>query len=326
MKKEHPLGFRTPYAWIVEPVHGCNLRCGHCSHALDPPGLPYQFMTEKTWKDAFKILNAISPTCRVDLCLSGEPTLHPDILAFISIARKIAPKAQIQITTNGTMLRKGKITYQELFAAGINIVYTDMYGPKEFFMDSAKKSGVFWYEYYNHTEKVPSPWTYHGPEIQMIILQEQPENWPESRFRAGLLGTFCNNLDWEKAKRFGLYPVTIPPKRRCNQPFIYVPIHASGDYLLCCQDNMGESRGIGGNVFEGIDGFENWWLGKNMQTIRRRLRNKNRIDTTYCSRCSVTHSRCDYILWKKDTLMQYKENGIWKKISAEKSSSEKNTF
>ena len=309
-KKIHPLGKETPYAWVIELVHGCNLKCGHCSHALTS-STEFDFMEIKVWKAAWRIINKVSPTVRVDICLSGEPTLHPDIVSFLKKARKLAPLAQIQITTNGTMLRKGKVNYKELLDAGANIIYTDMYGPKEEFKEMAKASEYDWYEYYDAPEGAISPWTYHNPDIKVIVLQEQPENWPQSRYKAGLLGTWYNHLDWEAAKRFGLSPVITPPERRCNQPFVYVPVHVSGSYLLCCQDNWGETAGMFGQVQEGVKGFKRYWYSKELMTIRRRLRNKNRIDTSQCSRCNITFSRCDYIYWKKNELNQYWTGTEW---------------
>lgn len=313
IKKIKPFGNETPWAWVIEPVHGCNLQCGHCSHALTPND-KFDFMTMETWIMTWEILNKVSPMVRVDLCLSGEPTLHPDLLNFLRKAREIAPMAQIQITTNGTMLRKGKVVYSELLNAGANIIYTDMYGSPDRFKKLASQSGFDWYEYYNPPKKVISPWVYHGPDIKIIVLQEPPERWPKSRYRAGLLGTWFNHLDWNKAKKFGLSPVIIPPIRRCNQPFIYVPIHVSGAYLICCQDNWGETVGLLGNVFDGVEGFKKYWFGKEMMTHRKILRKKDRASSPYCSRCNITFSRCDYIYWKTNNLDKYWDGEKWKKF------------
>jgi organic radical activating enzyme len=307
-KKVHPMGKETPYAWVIETVHGCNLSCGHCCNALTS-STEFDFMDLKIWKNCWHIINETAPTIRVDLCLAGEPTLHPDLIRFLKIARKIAPLAQMQITTNGTMIAKGKYTYKQLLDAGANIIYTDMYAPKELFKKLAKESGYDWYEYYNAPKGAINPWAYYGPDVKVIVLQEQPENWPKSRLKAGLLGTWYNHLDWDAAKRFGLKPVVTPPARRCNQPFQYVSIHVSGSYLLCCQDGWGEGAGQFGNVSDGVAGFKKYWFGEQMMTIRRRLRNKNRIDTPYCSRCCITFSRCDYINWKENELNMY-WNGI----------------
>jgi organic radical activating enzyme len=310
VKAVKPLGSTSPWAWVLNPVDGCNLRCGHCSCRLNEIG-KYNLMSEQTWADAWNIINVVTPTCRVDLCLGGEPTLHPRIVDFLRIARKLSPLAQIQITTNGTMLRSGDVTYRGLLQAGANIIYTDMYGSKEKFFDMAKESGYKWYEYYRKKESDLSPWSYWGPHLKMIVLQEQPENWPQSRYRAGLLGTWYNHLDWEAAARFGLTPVTEPIHRRCNQPFIYVPVYYDGSYLLCCQDNTGETAGLFGNVSSGVGGFREYWYGKAIQTIRRRLRQKNRADTSQCSRCCITFSRCDIKHWEDEQVAIWWDGKKW---------------
>jgi hypothetical protein len=239
-----PLGATSPWVWSLEPTHGCNLRCGHCNCRLDPLPKTYDFMGEETWRKAWAIIARTAPTCRVDLCVGGEPTLNESLPDFLKIAREISPRTQIQITTNGTMIASGHVTYKQLLDAGANIVYTDMYSPAELFHRLADESGYPSYEYYNPPPQAPSPWTYWGPQLKMIVLQEQPENWPETRFRAGLLGTWYNHLDWQAAARFGLKPVEKPIARRCNQPFLYVTVDSKGNYLLCCQDNTGETSGL----------------------------------------------------------------------------------
>ena len=296
VKKIKPLGATTPYIWVIEPVHGCNLRCGHCACRLNEPG-KYLFMSEEVWRASWTIIAEVTPTVRVDLCVAGEPTLHPRLIDFLRIARAAAPLAQIQITTNGMRIARGEVRYRDLFDAGVNIVYTDMYAPRERFLALAEESGIPWYEYYDAPPGAPSPWTYHGPALKMIVLQRQPADWPASRQRAGLLGTWYNHLDWKAAARFGLKPVEQPIIRRCNQPFLYANIHVSGAYLLCCQDGVGETAGKFGTVFDGAEGFRWFWYWKEMQLIRRRLQQKNRADTSYCSRCCITFSRCDYKHW-----------------------------
>ena len=312
-KKIKPLGATSPWVYSIEPVNGCNLRCGHCSRRLNEPG-KYLFMSEQTWRTAWAIHARFVPTTRVDLCVSGEPTLHPDLYNFLKIARATSPLAQIQITTNGTMLRKGVYDLRRLFDAGANIVYVDMYGPHEEFVAMAQASGIPWYEYYDRPSGAPSPWNYSGPDLKIVVLMEQPENWPKSRFRAGLLGTWYNHLDWEAAKRFGLSPVTKPIERRCNQPFLFSTINYNGDFLLCCQDNWGETAGAFGNVSDGAKEFPRYWYHKEMQIIRRRLREKNRAGTTYCSRCCWTASRCDFKHWTDEQVSIWWDGSAWRSI------------
>ncbi len=311
--KIKPLGATSPWVWVIEPTHGCNLSCGHCSCALDKKGV-YHFMNKQTWIETWEIIAELTPTCRIDLCLGGEPTLNKELPEFLKIARRLSPLSQIQITTNGTMLLKRQFTCEQLLAAGANILYIDMYGPKKSFEDMAKQSGHPWYKYYNPPPKAPSPWTYWGPDFKIIVLQEQPENWPKSRHSAGLLGTWYNHLDWDKAKRFRLYPVTKPPKRRCNQPFLYACVNSRGEYLLCCQDNTSETAGMFGSVHEGAEGFYRYWYSEKLQRIRQRLRQKNRVDTSQCSRCCITFSRCDFKHWSDKEVSRWHDGSKWHRI------------
>lgn len=310
-KIRKPMGATSPWVWSLEPTHGCNLRCGHCNCRLDPLPKRYHFMTEETWVQAWSIIAKVTPTCRVDLCVGGEPTLNENLPRFLRIARRMSPGSQIQITTNGTMLAAGKVTYRQLLDEGANIVYTDMYSPRELFRQLAEDSGFRWYEYYAAPENAPSPWSYWGPNLKLIVLQEQPENWPASRAKAGLLGTWYNHLDWEAAGKFGLAPVVKPLTRRCNQPFLYVTVDSKGNYLLCCQDNTGETSGLFPNVRDGVEGFRRFWYGKDIQTIRRRLREKNRAGTSYCSRCCITFSRCDFRHWEDQQTSVYWDGKDW---------------
>jgi hypothetical protein len=206
--------------------------------------------------------------------------------------------AQIHLTTNGTMLLSNKVRYHDLFEAGLNIAYTDQYGTHRRFEALAEASGLPYYQYYDPPEGAPTPWKYYGPELKIIVLMDPPFKWPKSRFRAGLLGNWYGHLDWAAGAKFGMKPLEKPLTRRCNQPFLYVSVAASGSYLLCCQDGLHKSEGRFGTVLDGVPGFQKFWYGKEMQLVRRRLRHKNRADTPYaCQKCNVTFSRCDFKHW-----------------------------
>jgi hypothetical protein len=305
----NPLGRQSPWSWAIEPVRGCNLRCGHCATRLFT-GEP-EFMTKKTWFALWNTIAVVSPVTRVEMANAGEPTLHPFLPEFIRMARKISPLSQIQITTNGTMLAKGELTHQELFDAGTNIIYVDMYAPKELHVKLAKESGVPFYEYYNKPEKAPGAWTYTGPDLKLIVLMDHPGNWPKKRRNLNRLGTFYNHLDWKAAEEFGLKPVTNPLWRGCTQPFRYVSVHCNGSYELCCQDFMGETAGMMGNVLDGEKGFLQFWFGRKMQDARRKLRKQCRAGIPECAKCSITFSRCDMKMWEDDQLTHWWDGARW---------------
>lgn len=274
-------------------------------------------MDEQTWINAFEIINRVGPERRIDMAVCGEPTLHPDLLRYLKVARQISPFSQIQVTTNGTQIARGHYTFEDLLMAGANIIYTDMYDPREKFIELAKKSRFPFYEYYRKDgeDRDFTPWKYYGPHIKAIVLMDPPDRWPESRLRAGLLGTWYNHLDWSASAKYKLMPVTMPVKRRCNQPFLYVTIHYTGQYLLCCQDGFAETRNLFGSVNDGgVNGFASFWFGETMQTIRRRLREKNRAGTSYCSRCNVTFSRSDFLHWTDEQVDVYYDGNEWQKM------------
>ena len=315
IKKVKPLGNTSPWVWVIEPSFGCNLKCGHCCAELIAKE-DEQLMTYDTWCSIFRVINSVSPTVRVDICgIVGEPTLHPQLTEWLPIARALAPLAQIQITTNGTMLRSGSVNYKELLDAGANIIYTDQYGPHKEYERLADASGYPHYQYYEAPEGAWSPWKYYGPHIKMIVLMEPPITWPESRFKAGLLGNWYGNLNWNKSKRFGMFPLKKPLTRRCNQPYLYVNVAASGDYLLCCQDGLHITAGKFGNISDGVDGFRKFWYGEKLQIIRRRLRNKDRAGTEYaCAKCNITFSRCDFKHWEVEQLNTWWDGKEWQRF------------
>ena len=311
-KKIKPLGGTSPWVWVVEPSYGCNLKCGHCCAELIDENKK-EFMSYDNWSSTFKIMIEVSPTVRVDICgIVGEPTLHPNLTEWLSIARYYAPNVQIQITTNGTMIKKGNVNFKDLLDAGANVIYTDQYGDHKNFEELARQSGYRYYSYYNKPKGAWSPWKYYGAQLKMIVLMDEPSTWPDTRYKAGLLGHWYGNLNWEKAKRFKMKPLEKPLIRRCNQPFLYVNVAANGNYLLCCQDGMQITNGMFGGVYSGVNGFLDFWYGKEMQIVRRRLRNKDRASTKYaCAKCNITFSRCDFRHWTQEELSIYRTNNEW---------------
>jgi Predicted Fe-S oxidoreductases len=166
VKKIKPMGPTSPHVWSFEPVFGCNLACGHCCAKLIKKD-KHEYMTEAVWTAAWDILGKVSPTVRVDICgFVGEPTLHPQLTEWLKIARKLAPLAQIQLTTNGTMLLNGKVDYKAMFKAGLNIAYTDQYGSHRKFEELAAASGYPFYQYYDSPQGAPTPWKYYGPTLK----------------------------------------------------------------------------------------------------------------------------------------------------------------
>ena len=317
MKKVKPLGKLSPWVWSVEFVRGCNLKCWHCTAPLIVEHDKPQFMTLETWESMCKVMAEITPYCRLELAQGGEPTLHPHLLECLKIAKKITPTTQIQVTTNGMTLLSNKITFKELFDAGANSVYVDMYSTIDKFIPLINEAGenVEWYKYDKPKEIASNinhrmANTYYGdPNMKLIILQDHPEERWRWR-KQGRLSTFLNHLNWDITIPYGLVPVRESYQRKCTLPMRYSSLTVDGDYIFCCIDFWGETAGLLGNVSQGAEGFKNYWFGRLVQSIRRHLRTGDRRYIPYCSRCNCAFSKCDLVnMWSEEAYQTYLKDG-----------------
>jgi sulfatase maturation enzyme AslB (radical SAM superfamily) len=90
INKKKPMGKINPWAYWVEITRGCNIRCDFCAARLFPRN-EFRFMEEETFVNFMKVVQGTTPYGRVEFGQAGEPTLHPKLLKFMKIARRIAP-------------------------------------------------------------------------------------------------------------------------------------------------------------------------------------------------------------------------------------------
>jgi hypothetical protein len=274
-------------------------------------------MSMETWEAMCRVMDRVTPYGRLELAQGGEPTLHPNLLECLWMAKRLTPTTQVQVTTNGKTLLAGKVTYKELFRAGANSVYVDMYDDVEKHVELARAAGVEWYKYDKPKALASSPNhrmanTYYGdPSMKLIILQDHPEYRLRWR-KMGRLSTFLNHIDWEVAMPYGLVPVREPYARKCTLPMRYSSVSWEGDYLFCCIDFWCESAGLLGNVKDGPEAFKRFWFGRLMQSIRRRLVVGDRAGIPYCSRCNCAFSKCDWVrMWPENSYDTWWDGEAW---------------
>ena len=310
--QKKPMGRFNPSAWFVEITRGCNLNCGFCATALFPRN-EFHFMPRDTWIQMCSLIQQISPFGRLELAQAGEPLLHPYILQFLRTARRIIPRIQLMTYTNGTQLINKKISYKELFDAGINIVLVDMYSLEEDHVQLAEKSGFQFFVKEKAPKDAPRAWdNHHNPDLKLIVLMNHPGNWSNIKKRAVKMSTFFNNLDWKRAEKYGLKPIIEAPNRRCDQPAKYVNIGFDGTYSFCCFDFMRQVYGKLGDVSTGVDGFFKFWFGEYMQFTRKLLHNKKRRRHEFCSMCSFTGNHCDIPWWPESLYDQFWTGSEWR--------------
>lgn len=313
VNSERPLGKFHPWAWWLELVLGCNLTCWHCPTRLLPRG-EFKFMQKEQWINLLEITRELTPYNRYAIANAGEPTLHPELLDFLSLAREKSPHTEIQLITNGTTLTDETYKYKDFFDAGAHSVYVDMYAPKELHIELAKRSGFMFYELDATPKGAPKVWAYHNdPALKFIVLVKNPNNWSKKRTSAGRLHTCINQLDWSVAEKHGLHPVTEAPERRCDLPSKFVSLHYDGKYCFCCNDFLTANKEPLGDVSSGPEGFLKFWLGEYMQATRKQLHNKDRKSHEFCSKCSFTSIRCDIDWWNPNILDYYWEGTKWER-------------
>jgi sulfatase maturation enzyme AslB (radical SAM superfamily) len=295
IQKNRPLGKINPHSWWVELTRGCNLKCQFCATRLFERG-DFHFMEIDTWKAMLEVVAELTPKTRIEFGNAGEPTLHPRILEFLRMAKEICPTAQILTYTNGTQLVNGKLTYKELFKAGLNVAFVDMYASFEVHRKIAEDSG---YEWVKEGEAGENPFQYQNdPDWKYIFLANNPYNWTKKKLARGRLQTFFNDLDWPAASKFGMAPVEVAPARRCDLPSKYVNVNHDGTFVFCCFDYLRHTVSEFGNINGGVPEFLKFWLGEYMQDVRARLDQKDRASHSLCSKCSYSGVRSDIPYWK----------------------------
>jgi len=296
---KRPLGKINPWRWWPELVRGCNLNCVFCPARMIEKS-DWKFMTEETFGSLISIMAELAPYGRMNFAMLGEPTLHPKLLDLVRQARERVPHVQITTYTNGKKLVNGSITYKQLFDAGINCVFTDMYDSYDVHKKLAAESGYEWYHEAEKPDHIANVFEYRDdPKRHTIRLSESPYSWSKRKMGRGEFHTFLNTLDWKAAKLFGITPVEAPPRRRCDQPSKFVNVNWDGSFQVCCAAAMSQhATSQLGNVSGGVEAFLSFWLGPYMQDVRLKVDNKDRAAHELCRKCSFVSIRSDIPYWK----------------------------
>lgn len=302
--EKRPLGRFNPWAWCVEVTRGCNLACGFCPTRLYPPG-ERLFVSDETWGSALEIVNELMPYSRWMIANWGEPTLHPRFVELMKMGKCIAPNLTLLLYTNGTQILNGTFTYRELFEAGLDAIYVDVYSSREKHLELAMASGYQWWEEGKRLKNTKNLFERKTKQGHFIQISRNPAEWLPSKSNRGALMTFCNDLDWEAARKLGMTPVVHPPHRRCDQPVKFPTFVWNGYYVFCGQDVMnhttGEySDGKLGNVKDGVPGFLKFWLGRYMQDTRAKVHlcKDGRASHERCRQCCFVGGRADVPIWR----------------------------
>jgi radical SAM protein with 4Fe4S-binding SPASM domain len=273
-----------PWQVSITVVEGCNRMCDFCGiHGIRDKVGNYKYMSLDTLRRIADEIAIFCPTVKIDMASHGEPTLHPDIYQYISIAREKLPKAQMMLTTNGLTSLKSSEHFstqvKNILNAGIDFILMDTYYPERDRIRAyaSEVQGVDVVDYY--TDLLPaglSPYyNYHRKKLTntLILLDDISKVTGKSNTR--LLNNAGGNSGSVK-------PLSEPLKSVCVRPFREMSFRHDGNVTLCCQDWKGEY--VIGNIME--YSMSDIWNSDQFYSVRTFLRNKLRVFNP-CSICDM---------------------------------------
>lgn len=153
---------------LISVCEHCNLNCKGCSHFSSLVEDEHYLDYEQYCRDLSRIKVMINHTNRINF-LGGEPLLHKKLPDFIKYARDIYPYAEINLVTNGILLRHIPKELKSIILETNTKILLSLYPPFEVYRKST--------ENFLQLEKLPYrllPMTGFAP-----MLQESYEVFPE---------------------------------------------------------------------------------------------------------------------------------------------------
>lgn len=97
--------YALPYVEFSAALH-CNMNCRSCTH-FSPLSEKRFYDFEKFQKDIQRLRQLVA---RIDTIriMGGEPLLNPQLAGYITLTRKVYPYSEIQLVTNGLLLKTMK--------------------------------------------------------------------------------------------------------------------------------------------------------------------------------------------------------------------------
>jgi hypothetical protein len=276
-----------PNAVQIELAEGCNLRCTFCGlSGIRGKDNDYKFMDVATLSTLCDQMIELNWNPRIEFAMHGEPTMHPDPVKMVGVARAASPRGCIMMTSNGGgLLRKPGPAHHvgALFAAGLNVLALDDYEganivPKirRALTDEESHGGAAEFETFEYPEQTAgNPHARRRPgEHHLVFVQDI------AKAKEGTHSLLNNHAG------VGAPPLTQPMVARCAKPFRELSVRWDGRVAVCCNDWRGEYHC--GSVVE--DGLGVVWNGSAMGAARQMLYHARR-DFGPCAGCDATSYR-----------------------------------
>jgi len=282
----------NPWSVAVELVEGCNRLCDFCGlNTLwkNKEDRILKFMDMEVFEKITKEIGHWLIKKRIEFCCHGESILHPNVLDMISMMRELAPKVQMQLTTNGIFLRKNGLSFlKKLYSSGLNILLVDTYDHRNELISMGKEAeievpGLKFSNFYAG-EDPTNPWGYVSPDFKSYVIMDDVST-KQGKGKRKLTRVWMNhagNVNWKVVgPKYGIYPLLYPLQKKCSRPFRELVIHWDGSIPACCLDF---SHDLILGKFPEDGSLEQIWHSDIFNFVRFLLFNKWRYMTP-CFRC-----------------------------------------
>lgn len=281
----------TPFLDFVEITNHCPSRCIMCRAAQGFMDRPRGFMALDLFR---RILAMIGPRLHqkpLILHNAGEPLLHPELTAMVSLANKA--DIPTEISTNAGLLTLD--IYKALCQAGIARIIIALDGTNAKTLAAIRGPGARPEQalpnidaILNHRAARPSV----GPALVMQMVRMRPNAHQHGEFleRYGRLGlprvsAFLKPLEVPAGSP--LLPLgASPPRFFCTAPWRTLGIYWDGRVVPCCYD-LNASLCLGNAKEQTLTDI---WRGEALAGLRQRLRTDRCLPRELCQVC---HHRPD---------------------------------
>lgn len=233
----------------VEISNICNLNCSFCPKTERAPKL----MSKSEFEAVLSKIKGY--TEHIYFHLLGEPLLHPELEAFLDIAKSYGFK--VIITTNGTLINKNRDVLLKDNAHYKTVISLHSFeanenSQKSSFDDYLKNCLEYAKAANGKKIAVLRLWNQNGLESQNPYILSEIEKYFEKPWQTTRGGfKLCDTVYLEFGDKFD-WPDTVKTERR-EKIFCYglrdqIGILSDGRVVPCCLDNNG--RLSLGNIFE----------------------------------------------------------------------------
>lgn len=271
-----------PWVVKIEFTRGCNLRCDFCpTYALPEYSADKKFLDPRVCVAICSGVRSVTRSPRVELTMRGEPTLNPDAVLNVQTIRRLLPRAQISMFTNGVEIMKNPRLAPDLLKAGVNILNIDCYkNTYERFrkiamamLASNTSLGVADFRTFSAYKK-------HPAGHRMSVVNLVPDIAGEDTTSTRKIHSNANNMDPSMHEKYGITIPAEPLEKRCMRPFREMVFTWDGKMVICCHD--WQEKRVLGDVRK--ETAEQIWYGDEHLAVLRRLYNKDRAFAP-CNKC-----------------------------------------